>query len=198
MWPETYTIGHNERVLYRAAFVVLAVAGCEARLGPGGPIDAIAVDSPEYRDAGIDAPVDARPCEGGDMARMAPDGSCLVFVASPLTYVQAKAACAAMDAHLAFLKSAAVDAVAEDLVGTTDTWIGLTDLAVEGSFVWDDGTPLQYSNWHAGEPNDGGNDPIAEDCVIIAGARTGKGWDDRPCDPSEYPTSGMFAYLCHY
>src|SRR5690606_32247992 len=129
---------------------------------------------------------------------VAPDGSCLVFVATPATYLDAKAACAAMDAHLAYLKTAAVDMVAEELVGTTDTWIGLTDRAVEGTFVWDDGTPLSFTNWHAGEPNDGGDDPIAEDCVIIAGARVGKGWDDRPCDPSEVPTSGMFAYLCHY
>jgi hypothetical protein len=104
-----------------------------------------------------------------------------------------------MTAHLAFLMNAAVDAFAEQMVGTTNTWIGLTDRVTEGTFVWDDGTPLAFTNWHAGEPNNGGSGATyQEDCVIIAGERVGKQWDDRPCDASEVPTSGSFAYLCQY
>ena len=63
--------------------------------------------------------------------------------------------------------------------------------------MWDDGTPLGYSNWHTGEPNNGGSGATyQEDCTIIAGARVGAQWDDRPCDASEVPNSGTFAYLC--
>lgn len=183
---------------YPIALVAVLLTGCDARLGPGGATDALGVDVPGYRDAGTDAPVDARPCTGGTTAQVAPDGSCLVFVTTPATYASAQAACAAMSAHLAYLKNAAVDTFAEQLVGTMDTWIGLSDRAIEGTFVWDDGAPLAFSNWHAGEPNNGGADGFQEDCAIIAGARVGKQWDDRPCDASEVPTSGMFAYLCHY
>ena len=117
---------------------------------------------------------------------------------TPATYVDAKAACAAMSAHLAYLEDATTDAAAEAFVGSANTFIGLTDLATEGTFVWDDGTPLGYSNWHTGEPNNGGSGGYQEDCAIIAGARVGAQWDDRPCDPSEVPTSGRFAYLCQY
>jgi len=184
----------------RAALFVLLVAGCNAQLGPGGDdTQPVALDAKVWRDAGIDSPVDARPCVGGDKAQLGPDGSCLVFVSTPKIYLDAKAACAAMNAHLAYLKSAAVDTFAEGFVGTTNTWIGLTDRATEGTFVWDDGSALVFTNWHATEPNNGGTGATyQEDCTIIAGARVDKQWDDRPCDATEVSTSGNFAYLCQY
>lgn len=130
---------------------------------------------------------------------VAPDGSCFVFVNTPVTYLAAKQACMNMNAHLAYLKTAALDTAAEAFVGTANTWIGASDLATEGTFVWDDGSALTFTNWHAGEPNSGGTGATyQEDCVIIAGARVDKQWDDRPCDASEVAASGMFAYLCHY
>lgn len=173
--------------------------GCDARLGPGtDQVDANLVDATKVSDAAI-APIDARPCTGGTMAQVGPDGSCFVFVATPRTYAQAAAACVAMNAHLAYLKSAALDTFAEQFVGTTNTWIGLSDRAAEGAFVWDDGAALAFSNWALGEPNSGGIDATyEEDCAIIAGARPTKQWDDRPCDASEVATSGSFAYLCQY
>jgi len=156
-------------------------------------------DAKVIRDAAIDAPPDARPCMGGTMAQVAPDGSCLVFVSTPTTYVNAQAACMAMNAHLAYLKTAPLDTFAEQFIGTANTWIGATDTAIEMTFVWDDGTPLSFTNWGTNEPNNGGTgSTYQEDCVIIAGMKTAKQWDDRPCDASEVPTSGNFAYLCQY
>lgn len=180
------------RPLY-AAWLLVACSATLGRQGGGSdqPVDgAINVI--------VDASPDARPCSGGDAHMVGPNGECLVMFNTPKTYVDAKAACAAMSAHLAYIKDAALDSVAETFVGSANTFIGLTDLAVEGSFVWDDGTPLGFANWHTGEPNNGGSGGYQEDCVIIAGARVGAQWDDRPCDPSEVATSGMFAYLCEY
>lgn len=55
-------------------------------------------------------------------------------------------------------------------------WIGLSDEAVEGSFVWDDATPLAYTNWAPGEPDDdagtgGGGDGVAFDRDASGGAK---------------------------
>lgn len=178
----------------RVAVAACLLVACSATLGrQGGGSDRIADGS-----VAVDAAIDARPCTGGDAHMVGPNGECLVMFQAPKTYVDAQAACGAINAHLAYLKNAAVDSVAETFVGSANTFIGLTDRAVEGTFVWDDGTPLGFSNWHTGEPNNGGSGGYQEDCAIIAGARVGAQWDDRPCDPSEVPTSGMFAYLCEY
>jgi len=40
-------------------------------------------------------------------------------------------------------------------------WIGLNDVANEGAFVWSDGSPVDYTRWRSGEPNnvgEGGED----------------------------------------
>lgn len=40
------------------------------------------------------------------------------------------------------------------IVPTGDThWIGLNDIVSEGTFIWDGGAPLNYTNWNPGEPN---------------------------------------------
>jgi hypothetical protein len=178
--------------------VLLLATACEARLGPGGgdTQDAGAADAMAAPDVSIDAPIDARSCAGGDMAASAPDGSCFVLVTSPLTYLEAKAACEAMSAHLAYLKTAALDAFAQTFVGARNVFVGGSDRVTEGTFLWEDGTPFSYTNWGAGEPNNGGP-TYEEDCVIIAGTRDSL-WDDRPCDASQVASSGRFAYLCQY
>src|SRR5438309_11336259 len=116
---------------------LVALCACNARLGGAATADAAAQDAP------IDAPADARAGTGGDAQATTPIGSCLVWFATPTIQLDARAACVALGAHLAYLKSAEVDAVAEPLVGTADTFIGGTDRATEGAFVWDDGTPFQ-------------------------------------------------------
>jgi Lectin C-type domain len=200
MWSEPYTIGHNEGMRSRPAFaLVLAMVACDASLGPDNTSQdaTIVVDGRSVDATPIDASVDARPCTGGTVAATAPDGSCLVHVTSPVTYAGAKVACSQMGAHLALLKTSQLDTFAEALIGTFDTWIGGSDAVTEGTFLWDDGTAFSFTNWHTGEPNNGGGGG-EEDCVIIAGQRVGKQWDDRPCDSSEVPTSGTFAFLCQY
>jgi len=186
------------------ASLLLAAGACDASLGPGtggGGTDATErrMDSGVSDTQPVDAAIDARPCTGGNAAAMAPDGSCLVhFTAMPITYAAAKLACMNMNAHLAYLKTAQLDTFAETFIGTLDTWIGGNDIATENAFVWDDTTPFAFTNWHTGEPNNGGASGIPENCVIIAGARTDKQWDDRPCDSSMNANSGKFAYLCQY
>jgi gliding motility-associated-like protein len=69
----------------------------------------------------------------------------------------AQSQCAAVGATLVSICSAAENtavqnaAVAAGLTG--GLWIGYTDQASEGNWVWADGSPCSYTNWNAGEPN---------------------------------------------
>ena len=48
---------------------------------------------------------------------------------------------------------------------------------VEGKFTTSDGLPLNYTNWYAGEPDDG--DGAGADCIRV----TADGfWRDRDCE----------------
>lgn len=56
-------------------------------------------------------------------------------------------------------------------------YIGLSDLAVEGTFAWLDGLPVGFVSWNVGEPNDAG---MAEDCGLLPNIGL---WNDQGCDP---------------
>lgn len=59
-------------------------------------------------------------------------------------------------------------------------WIGFNDEAVEGQFVWYDQSPVVYTNWASGEPNNSGGN---EDCTQIypGGSQPGT-WNDLKCN----------------
>ncbi len=73
------------------------------------------------------------------------------------------------------------------LGGRDAVWLGFNDLAIESTWVWEDGSIDTYLNqaerpWNTGEPNNAGG-VTEEDCGhwIIGGTAHGK-WNDRPCD----------------
>ena len=115
--------------------------------------------------------------------------STYLLVTQAKSWIDARNDCADRGYHLLTLDSPGED---EWINGTADVysgnkwWIGLNDRDIEGDFRWQsDDTLPQYTNWHAGEPNNwGGN----EDCVQLN--RWGDStWNDEPC---EYE----FFYIC--
>jgi hypothetical protein len=88
------------------------------------------------------------------------------------SWVHAEAACARLP-HYGLVK---IDDVAEnDFIRANtglDHWMGLNDRAVNGTFVWLDGTAPIAGLFDPGEPNNNG------DCIYM---RAG-GWSDHPCE----------------
>ncbi len=193
----------------RIAAAIILLAGCGAKLDDT-PTDASSSDAVRSLDAtgSIDAavdppPVDARACAGGTARATDPTtGSCFVYFTGPETYAMAEAACTAFGSKLAVIKSAATNTTVLSLIGLTDAFVGGTDSATEGSWTWlrnplDPITVgVSYTNWRAGEPNNGSTNPEGEDCMIIEGDTDGT-WDDRPCAPPPLG-AGSYAYVCQY
>ncbi|XP_038065178.1 alpha-N-acetylgalactosamine-specific lectin-like [Patiria miniata] len=62
-------------------------------------------------------------------------------------------------------------------------WIGFTDDAEEGNFVWADGSAVSYTDWNTGEPNNASGN---EHCTLL---RTVGNWNDGNCNRA-------LAYVC--
>ncbi|CAH1272632.1 TNR [Branchiostoma lanceolatum] len=107
-----------------------------------------------------------------------------VFTDAPKTYTKARAACTKEGATLGILK----DQETHDFVVSLrnlqapnrKVWIGLNDKENEGSFVWEDGSPMGgFSPWYPGQPGRTEN----PGCVFISpqGAPHPNQWGDRNC-----------------
>ena len=64
---------------------------------------------------------------------------------------------------------------------TSRIWLGATDLAAEGDFVWEsDGSDVNagHTNWQDGEPNGGSS----HNCLGKNGAHEDLKWGDADCE----------------
>ncbi len=110
---------------------------------------------------------------------------CSVYYLNPqsMTGSQAQAFAQNLGANLVSIQSLAENNCILNALNTLNQtgtiWIGLNDEAVEGTFVWYDQSPVNYSNWAPGEPNNSGGN---EDCVQIYPGGSNPGmWNDLPC-----------------
>jgi cysteine-rich repeat protein len=116
---------------------------------------------------------------GAVASMMSPtDGSCFLLFNEHKPYDDASMDCQALGGHLAAITTAGENATIEvlGLKSRGSFWIGLTDQASEGTFVWDSGEQMLYSNFGVGEPNDAG---AGEDCTEMHYQGF---WRDVPCE----------------
>ncbi|CAH1239457.1 CLEC10A [Branchiostoma lanceolatum] len=104
-------------------------------------------------------------------------------------YADARSACQAAGRHLAMPKDPETNGFLVEQIKNTYSsgsfaWFGLTDQVQEGTFVWEDGTPLGngWSDWAPEQPDDYQS---AEDCVHWT-ADQGYMWNDYPCSENTY------------
>lgn len=105
-----------------------------------------------------------------------------------LTWKEAKARCEQLGGRLVVITSKEQNQFVSGLfaaAGIKDAWIGFTDEAEEGKWVWIDGSTGTYTNWFMSQPN---NKPPGEHFAMMGAV--GKGelgnnlqWSDQPNVP---------------
>lgn len=106
-----------------------------------------------------------------------------VVLSEGVTWEAARSAAQGLGAgwDLATIGSAAENSFLESLLGTSYAdrshfWLGATDSAVEGTWVWVDGTPWSFTDWASGEPNNSGD----EDFLAFDLRGSVWAWNDAP------------------
>jgi hypothetical protein len=102
------------------------------------------------------------------------------------SWTTAQQVCAGLGIELVEIGSSGENTTVTAL-SITPTWIGANDLAVEGTWVWDDGSSVGYEAFGTGEPDDSGG----SDCAITnTSGRRGE-WSDTRC-------SSEYQFVCEY
>lgn len=141
----------------------------DASIYPGAPEACDGVD----RDC--DGSVDDGPPEDPSCYGCVDAGAWLACEES-MDWFAARDTCTLLGATLVHIDDEPENLAVADLL-TAETWIGASDHMSEGIFRWTDGSPIGWSQWYAGEPNDWG---AGEDCAGLNYLDRGA-WNDYPC-----------------
>ena len=105
------------------------------------------------------------------------------------TWHAARDKCKSMGGQLATIPDAPTWEFVKGLLsGGGKVWLGATDEATEGKWLWSDGTQLTFTDWLPTEPNNfGGKEHYL--------ASDGKPWNDLPKEPA-INHSVIVGFLC--
>ena len=120
---------------------------------------------------------------------------CYKYVSTAAVWTTAKTNCGNEGAWLATVNSLTVQNFILDFTGGNNVYVGLNDISIEGTFVWDHGEDVTFTQWNPSEPNNSGN----EDCTHFNSK-----WNDITCSTSSpyvcetytVDSSGQFFALC--
>jgi hypothetical protein len=139
------------------------------------------------------------------------------------TWEEAEDLCVVDGGHLASIHSEEENSVVYGLmdswgfIASLGTWIGFHDRHVEAGctgqgndpsnydtgFMWMDGTPVDYTKWHSGEPNDWANGQANcdgtgnEDCVGFVWWTPVPNWNDAECNRRNGFVCGYQTVVAH-
>lgn len=103
-------------------------------------------------------------------------------VHEPLSWKQAKKWCEDNGGHLVIIENQQEhDALVQWLTRPNipdSLWVGATDEQTEGAWLWVDGTPVAFTKWKKGEPDNHGGNKDAH--FALMNVPDGGSWDDTP------------------
>ncbi|KAL4231632.1 hypothetical protein ACF0H5_009212 [Mactra antiquata] len=138
-------------------------------------------------------------CKGCPNSWIAFEGMCYSFNTTKMNWFHAAHACREQNGWLVdiqtktvndFVKSTINRLHAHDDAEHVGYWTGGNDLDVERQFVWGypgSQSPVTYTDWFQGEPNNNWNNRREEDCIVLWGrSQYGYQWNDQPCENVDY------------
>ncbi|XP_053302126.1 lactose-binding lectin l-2 [Pleuronectes platessa] len=104
---------------------------------------------------------------------------CYKYVSTHMTWADAELYCVSQGANLVSIHSLDEQNFIKTLIKNFDhaegvTWNGLSDLHKEGSWMWSDGSAVNFTFWSSGEPNNG----IGIEHCVYDNYGTDKKWND--------------------
>ncbi|XP_061750234.1 galactose-specific lectin nattectin-like [Nerophis ophidion] len=106
---------------------------------------------------------------------------CFIFQNQQVDFLSAETTCIILGGNLVSIHSSLENELVRQLIfdvtgDNTRTWIGFTDAIEEDSFIWTDGSVVDFTGFASGRPNNFGE----QDCVII-NFRGVDEWNDNSC-----------------
>ncbi|XP_072543838.1 lactose-binding lectin l-2-like [Salminus brasiliensis] len=106
---------------------------------------------------------------------------CFKYVGQEMSWVSAETHCLSLGANLVSIHNDNEYQLVKALIRVNDhmenpTWIGLSDCQQEKTWIWSDGTKLNYTKWNSDEPNF-----TEKECCVHMNWRDEKNWNDIPC-----------------
>ena len=106
------------------------------------------------------------------------------------SWADSEAEAVSLGGHLATINSAAENSfvfntfgpTADAVANRTSLWIGLNDVAIEGTFVWSSGEPVTFTNWAGGQPQGNHSDEDYTGIAVDLGSIPGGQWHDIVAD----------------
>ena len=106
----------------------------------------------------------------------------------PMTWADAEAYAVSVGGHLVTINSQAEEGWLTSVFTQRFLWMGMNDLAAEGTWVWSSGEPVTYTHWLPGEPNNCTEcppehpEPTGEDVAAMNDSHDSVnfGWNDVP------------------
>ena len=92
---------------------------------------------------------------------------------APATWPEADAHAKSLGGNLAIIQDAQENAFLANILTIQSAFIGCSDGVVEGDFIWTDGTPVTYTNWYPGQPNNYQN--YQDYCELLSNGQ----WNDQ-------------------
>ena len=108
------------------------------------------------------------------------ENNCYRLFNVELTWAEANIRCQWQNGYLASILSEEENQfIVDHFVGDYYFWIGGSDLKVENSWTWTDGSPWNYTDWSTGQPEEANGD--TEHCLNMFSYRRKGKWNDLIC-----------------